>query len=265
MPPPRYQDSPLASFTAWTPLVRGEDTLWCFQGPARRCDQAALEWTRAALLPMVQASLPGYGDSFTPARCLLEADEGALLMDAHGQWRGFVALRRACVEGVEALYLVLAVLDPAQQRRGWLERALRHALAQRPAAVLAATTNVPGLWHLWRRLAQPQARIWPWSGESAPPQVRTWGRALLAQVLQRPVEEVPLDEKLVRRAYRSRDLQAVPIEAWLEQVRGAAARRGQGELVQLCALLGEELALRPGDAALLLAELAPSALAPTAP
>lgn len=221
---------------------------------ARDRDPALVDAAAALLTPVIMDTLPGYGDGRVAARCLCEADLGYVWL-AGDRLVGMLALRDLRIDGVAVLYGLLAAIDPALQSLGLLRDVyLADALPRAKPDVLAVTTHSPVAYRsqvaFARRFGRPDARVLPDAATDGrvSEAARDFGRRVLGAALDRDPSTIPLDERLVRRGYRERDLQAEPMPRALE----AACR---GRTAEVAAFFRDDLALEVGDTVLVLVDV----------
>lgn len=211
----------------------------------------------SALAPLVLNQLPGYGERAgqIAVTCLQMATSPVLVRDKTSHdLIGFIALHTTRVEGVKSGYILLTVFDARAQARGvfasllgWLARALG-------IDVIAATTNVPGLvsgmLQVSRRLV---ASPWCYPHDPLPRDSRgvaaAWARRCIGAAIDKPPEEVVIDDQLVRRGLREQNLQMITTRDHLDGMERAGVSERMARVIEHM----RAVEMRDGDAVVTIA------------
>lgn len=248
----RLESTPSAVQTIGNCTARFFDSPLSFRSGSDDC-------TADMLAPLIARTLPGYGQSLAPARCLANASR-PVVFTRGTDFVGFLAFDLAQVHGVTVGYLTLAAVEPELQGTRLLSSATEYLLSQCSVSVVAATTNVPDLYAMLERLSVSRCGaespfILPHLDSQSPAQACEFGRAVLASVLHKPLESVLLDRFMVRRRYRDRDLQSVPMHQYLLSRFSSAQVAGRHRVAAVARGFSDYLHLESGDAVLVLAAL----------
>lgn len=211
------------------------------------------------LEPIILESLPGYRSGHIAGKCLIAADYVGLFWE-DDLLVGFATMRRFELSRIAVAYLTLAAFRSAYQRQGLLRGWLEQHFDEFSADILAGTSNVPALWCLFsdlskRMRANSLSFVLPHAKHTPSPRTVSFSRELLSVALVRPLETISIGDDLVRRGYRSTDLQSLTTPEYFQQQKQIALCERRPSLCEAVDLFQNLLSLNVGDAVLLLADL----------